>query len=401
MAFCILCSVRGQNLSMPALTYSTYLGGGLPDDYGESGYGLAEGADGYIYVVGNTRSAQDFPFTQRLLTNNSVTGQGTFVGKFDPTNRVFVYVSFLPAADGVAVAADAAGNAYVCGSCSYLLTTVNPEQGVFGGADYDGFVAKLSPDGAQALWVTFLGGSSNDLARAIALDPQGNVVVTGITESPDFPSTGSGVGPALPGGWNAFVSKFTAAGDQLLASTLLGGAGEDYGMALAVDGAGGIYIAGETGSTNFLGAPNPVILGTNGPMNAFVAKLTPDLGSVVYLTILGGKGSSLAAGLAVDALGRAHLFGQTSSTSFPVTTNAAQAAYAGGNEDDFVAVLPASGDSLLYGSYLGGSGDENLLQGYYIDSGYTYLPSVGAALDGAGNFFVAGRPARRTWPRER
>ncbi len=378
-----------QNATNTAVTYATFLGGGSPDNFGETGWAAALGADGYVYVTGITTSPDDFPFTQRLFTNNPA-WEGAFIGKFDPTNKEFVYLTFVPFCNAVAVTADAGGNAYFCGNADNQMTATNAWQSSYGGSDNDAFLAKLSPDGSQMLYATFLGGSSNDLARAIALDASGNVIVVGSTESPDFPTTSSVVGPQAPEGWKGFVAKFSAAG-QLLASTYLGGSGQDYAFATGLDGAGNIYVAGQASSTHFQNAPAPVFLGTNGTTCGFVAKLSPDLAAVNYLTFLGGRGQTLVGAIAVNASGQVFLFGQTSCTNFPVTAGAPQSAYAGGQQDDFVAALSPDGANLVYATYLGGIYLEDLTTGYYIDNGYTFFPAAGAVLDKAGNFYVAGQ----------
>src|SRR5581483_1849504 len=378
-----------QNATNIAVTYSTFLGGSAPDDFGETGWATALGADGFLYVLGNTTSPADFPFTHRLFTNNPA-WEGTFVGKFDPTNRAFIYLTFVPYCNAVAVAADAAGNAYFCGGANNQMTATNAWQPDFAGGDQDAFLAKLGPDGSQMLYATFLGGSSNDLARSLALDASGDVIVAGSSESPDFPTTTGVVEPQSSGGWKGFVARFDSAG-ALLASTYLGGAGQDYAFTTALDGEGNIYVAGQTSSTNFQSAPAPVLLGANGSTLGFVAKLAPDLSAVDGLTLLGGKGQTLVAALAVNASGQACLFGQTSCTNFPVTSHAPQPAFAGGAQDDFVAALAPSGSSFLYATYLGGIYGEDLTTGYYLDNGYTFFPAAGASLDKSGNLYVAGQ----------
>ncbi|MBZ5561592.1 MAG: SBBP repeat-containing protein [Acidobacteriia bacterium] len=159
-------------------------------------------------------------------------------------------------------------------------------------------------------------------------------------------------------------------------STYLGGTGGDVGYGIAVDSSGDAYIAGITTSTNF-----PTLNGyqgsNGGSSDAFVTKLNADGTALVYSTYLGGSGADSAAAIAVDASGDAFITGSTSSSNFPTfssSTTPFQAVY-GGNTDAFVTELHGDGNTLVYSSYLGGSG---------LDSGQ------GIAVDTTGNAYVTG-----------
>jgi hypothetical protein len=389
-------SSLAQTTNWPALSYSAVLGGINLD----LGYGIARDPSGCLYIVG--RSGWVDPavahFTSRF--DPSAVGWGTFVAKFNPATRTFVYRALIAACTGRAIAVDASGNAYITGEArvdgtDYFPAT-NACQAAFGGGDLDAFVAKLSPDGSQLLYASFLGGSRVDLGRAIAVDTAGQVTVMGITESTNFPSS-AGVSQArLAGGRDAFVLKLGPAGTNLLASTYLGGYRHDDGAGLAVDLEDNVYVSGRSQSTNFTAAPDPLRLGPlgpNDPGSAFVAKLSPDLAAVRYLTLFGGSGEDCGSALAVDGGGNAVIFGQTTSTDFPATSNALQPEYGGGGSDNFLVKLNSAGSSLIYATYLGGSSEENHLETFYISDSYPYwyLPEAGLALDAAGNAYVAGQ----------
>lgn len=383
-----------QVTNFPALTYSCLFG----STSGDIGCGMARDPAGYIYVVGQTGWADTFslPFTARF--DPTACGWGTFVAKFDPTNHTFLYRTLLAGCNGRAVAVDASGNTYITGECyrdgSFPATRAcQPD---YGGGDLDAFAAKLSPDGSQLLYATFLGGSRVDWGRGIAVDGAGQAVVMGLTESTNFPTSTQGVIQTnLAGGRDTFVVKLGVAGTNVLYATYLGGRRNDDGMGLAVDTNGNVFISGRSTSTNFATVPNPTRLGpvqASDLGKAFVAKLAPDLSAVRYLTLFGGSGQDCGSALALDGAGNAFVFGQTDSADFPVSGNAFQSQL-GGGMDNFVVKLNAAGSSLLYATYLGGDDSENHLDTLYISDNYPYwyLPAAGIAVDSAGNAFVAGR----------
>ncbi len=204
-------------------------------------------------------------------------------------------------------------------------------------------------------YATYLGGVGSDSPGGIAVDSTGNAYVTGSTGSADFP-TASPRQPASGGGTDAFVTKLNATGSALLYSTYLGGNGADNGRAIAVD-ATGAYVTGDTTSPNFPTA-SPVQATGGGGTDAFVAKLDPTGATLLYSTYLGGSGTDVGRGIAVDG-GKAHVTGSTTSTNFP-TANALQATKgAGTGADAFVARYNGAGSAQDYSTYLGGSGTDN------------------------------------------
>ncbi len=328
------------------LVYSTFLGG--------SGYdqanGLALDPAGNAYVGGMTTSS-DFPTTAGALRTEPL----------------------LPDC-GMAIGAP---------SCSL------------------GFVAKVNAAGSAVLYSTFLGGGS-DWVSAVAADAAGHAYVTGETQSSTFPTTSGAFRPSFAGGEcsvevivfpcpDVFVAELGLTGSDLVYSTYLGGVEADRAGGIAVDAAGGIYVSGSTQSSNFpttAGAfqtalkggdcPAPLGASTQCP-DAFVAKFDPaGVGepSLVYSTLLGGQGGDSGAGIAVDTAGNAYLTGSTASLDFP-TMNPIQAASAG-EPDVFVTELNPAGSALLFSTYLGGSSFEWGVSlainsfGDILVSGYTF-----------------------------
>ncbi|HEX3743155.1 MAG TPA: SBBP repeat-containing protein [Bryobacteraceae bacterium] len=185
----------------------------------------------------------------------------------DPTLSYATYIGGNDNEGGRGVAVDGSGNIYVAGfSFSMNLATTS---GAFqtawhGGNSYgdvggDAFVAKYTPAGALA-YLTFLGGSADDSATAIAVDSQGNAYVTGFAASSNFPTVngsaqtkfgGAGTGGYFIAFGDAFISKLNPSGSALVYSTFLGGKDDDEGASIAVDSSGNAYVVGATLSSNF------------------------------------------------------------------------------------------------------------------------------------------------------
>jgi hypothetical protein len=286
---------------------------------------------------------------------------------------------------GMALAVDPTGAAYIAGfTSSYNFPTANPEQNFNSGGN-DVFVAKLNPAGNALVYATYIGGSGDDRAYGIAVDSTGAAYVAGSTQSANFPVRNA-LQPRLAGGRNAFVLKLSPAGNSLVFSTYLGGSGLDVANGVAVDSSANIYIAGDTTSTNFPATSAAYQRSNRGSQNAFVAKLNSNCSSLIYATYIGGSLTDHAAGIAVDAAGTAFIAGSTWSTNFPVA-NAYQSTLAGG-QDAFVARIAASGASLLFSTYLGGSG------------GTVGQPETanGIALDAQGSAYVTGTTSSSNFP---
>jgi hypothetical protein len=223
---------------------------------------------------------------------------------------------------------------------------------------------------------TYLGSANYDYAHDIAVDPYGNAYITGQAYS-GFPLVNPAQGYA--GSGDAFVAKLSPDGQTLLYSTYIGGSGEEAAFGVAVSAKGSAYVTGYTLSSNFPTTPGAFQRvnghGTcpNEPYcaDAFVTRLGPDGGSMIYSTYLGVAGPESADAIAVDSAGNAYIKGQTMHPNFPVV-NAAQPTHGGGwcgdkgpCADAFVTKLNGTGSALVYSTFLGGSGEE----GYFFGAG--------------------------------
>jgi subtilisin-like proprotein convertase family protein len=377
-----------------SVVYAAYLGG-----HGqETGSGIAVDAAGNAYVTGNTDST-DFPVANALQGTNQGL-MSAFVAKLNPAGSALVYSTYLGGSaidSGTGIALDTAGNAYVAGvSLSTDFPSVAPFQPAPGG-EADAFVAKLNPAGSALVYSTWLGGSENDGATAIAVDATGRAIVTGGTASTDFP-TRNALQAQSRGGFDAFVTKLDAAGSALVYSSYLGGGGDDGAHRVELDSAGNVYLTGETSSTNFP-TSSPIQPANGGLVDAFVAKVDAAGSRLVYSTYLGGRDVDRATGLAVDASGAAYLTGFTRSADFPSV--AATQRTARGKRDGFVTKVAASGSALSYSTFMGGFGDDEGFDvaiepsGKVVVLGHTTssdIPANGAARStpvGAWDLFLA------------
>ncbi len=379
----------------PTLLFSTYLGGTSEDE----SYGMVVDQSGNIYMTGTTNS-DNFPVTPGAFStvcSHGVNGcYDAFVTKMSSDGQTLLYSTFLGGGDGSGVdegrsiAVDATGNAYITGftTATNFPTTAGAFQTRCGGGCIgNGFIAKLSSDGSSLVYSTYLGGSSEDVTTAIAVDSSGDAFVTGEANSYDFPVT-AGAYKTVCGCNDAFVTKLNTTGTALVYSTFLGGdSNADGGSAIVVDTQGYAYVAGLTASTDFpvLNAFQPAFGG--GDWDGFVTKVGIDGSSLVYSTYLGGSADDELFAATLDGSGNIYLTGSTCSSNFPTTPGAFQTTYAGGDcsygGDVFVTKLGSSGNALVYSTFLGGSDDDEAL---------------GIALDSSNDVFVTGRTHSTNFP---
>jgi hypothetical protein len=256
---------------------------------------------------------------------------------------------------GKSIAVDGSGNVYVAGDTSSddFPFQIGFQGSLVGAVNV--FFAKISPTpvgSAGLLYSTYLGGSVVDTPWGIAVDTAGAAYVAGQTSSGNFPKTNTSV---LQGITDAFVTKINpgvSGGASLVYSFFWGGTGSDGGTGgIAVDTAGNAYVAGNTDSTDFP-TVTPFQASLNGLTNAFVTKFNAT-GTAVYSTYLGGDGEDFAWFIALGNGGIVYVTGQTSSTNFP-TVGALQNTLTG-FPNAFVTKLNASGTTLAYSTYLGGT----------------------------------------------
>jgi hypothetical protein len=356
----------------PVLSYSTFLGGTGEDQI----LGVDVDASGDTYVTGTT-SSTSFPIVAGYQPIAPNTTQTAFVTELNAAGSALVYSTYLggstfDAAQGIRV--DASGNAYVAGltESANFPVTASAFQGTLAGVS-NCFLAVLNAGGQSLKYSSYLGGNGSDHCNGVAVDSASDAYVTGATSSTNFPVTAGAPQGQLGGGGtaanNAFVSEISTNGSgtsSLVYSTYLGGSVADTGNGIAVDTSGNAYVSGSATSTDFpitTGAFQTVLIGAE---DGFAAKIDAGGKTLGYSTLLGGLGSSFATGIAVDSSGDAYLTGQTTSSSFPVSTGAVQPSL-DGTSDAFVTEFNPAASALVFSTYLGG-GEAETAWGIALDS---------------------------------
>ncbi len=323
------------------LIYSTFIGN---SGY-ELGLDIAVDSTGNAFVTGYTNDSA-FPTTAGAYDTSYNGGSfDVYVSKLNSSGTALIYSTLLggDASDfSQGVAIDNVGNAVITGSTNggttVLPTTAGAYDTTFGGS-IDAFVAKFNSAGNGLVFSTFLGGTSNDLGNAVALDQLGNVYVTGNTASADFSITFGAYDQTYGGSGNfdIFVTKISAAGGSLSYSTYISGNSTENGNDIVVDTFGAAYIVGSGGS-DFPTTSNAFDPIGSGFVDAVVSKLNPAGSGLSYSTFLGGSSVDTANGIALDSANNVYVAGFTNSAGFPTTANAFQTEWAGAN-DAFVAKL--------------------------------------------------------------
>ena len=333
----------------PVLGYSTYFGG----NFGETPWAVALDGNNNIYIAGQTFSTR--------FTNNGV---------------------------------------------PFSFSTTNAYQTNYHGGSVlgDAFVAKLDNAGTNLIYLTYLGGSADDMAYGLAVDAAGNAYVAGYTDSTNFPTTNA-LFPKISGQLNsgvgyypvdAFVTELNASGSGLVYSTYLGGNAADVANGIAVDAAGDAYVTGFTASTNFPTSANALqkkmacLNSVYYNFNGFVTELGPNGTNLLYSSFLGGTNKDVGESIAVDNSNFVYVTGYTESTNFPTTNGVARLHLPERyrptvtlSDDAFVTKLVSGCTGVVYSTFLGRTNSDM---------------ATGIACDGSGNAFVVGQPASPLFP---
>jgi gliding motility-associated-like protein len=367
------------------LEYSTYLGGNDND----TPHSMVVDAQGNLLVYGVSYSA-NYPVSNNAY-DNTYNGNGDIVvTKFNAAGTALLGSTFLGGSnmDGInfepqeftsgnlkrnygdqnrgEINIDAAGNIYVASVTfsSDFPVTAGALQATFGGVQ-DGCAFKLNSDCSQLVWCTYLGGSSDDACYSLDIGPNGTLYVAGGTMSNNFPTTAGSFHSTYRGGqYDGFVAHINATGTQLLSSTYIGTAGNDQVYFVKLDGAGNVYFVGQTtGSYPVVNAPY-----SNPNSGQFIAKLNPALNSVFYSTVFGsgiGQPNISPTAFLVDTCQNVYVAGwgtnsgafasfQNNMLNMPLSNDAYQRTTDG--TDFYFFVLSKNAQGMLYGSYFGGNG---------------------------------------------
>lgn len=232
---------------------------------------------------------------------------------------------------------------------------------------------------------TFIGGSNTEAAYSIAIDSSGNVYVTGLTYSSNYPTpTWGAYDRTFNGGFDVFVTKFNSTLSYLLSSTFIGGSDYEWANSIVVDSSGNVYVAGTTESDDFPTTSWSYDISYNGGIDdAFVSKLDSNLYNLLSSTFIGGNNTDDAYSIALDSSGNVYVAGMTGSNDYPTTTWAYDRFYNGNLTDAFVTKLDGDLSSLLSSTFIGGSDRD-------------YAESI--AISSSGNVFIAGSTLSSNYP---
>jgi hypothetical protein len=345
------------------IIWSTYLGGEALDEI--RAIALDEG--NRVYATGETRSL-GFPTTPGVFQYDRPSPQSSFVAKISNTGASLVYCTYLGGPStgvlGNAIAIDDESDqfrAVVAGRTSGPSFPVTPNAFDVTPNSEDGFVAKLNGSGSSLVWATYLGGSGGDYLRGVCIGTSHQVVVTGYTSSDDFP-----VCNGLPvNNWtnqdDATVTIFHVSGGNLMFSTYLGGSGDDYGRAIAVNpDKTRFVVVGSTTSSDFPVTELGFDQTRNGYRDAFAVELTNVAYPALYCgTFFGGSGYDDANSVYWSRNGEQIVIaGSTTSADIPTMGDAFDESSNGGKDGVVAAFSPSL--FLNYGSYIGGSADDEL-----------------------------------------
>jgi uncharacterized repeat protein (TIGR01451 family) len=391
--------VAKYNPALTELVFATFIGGNNDDVPSK----VTQDIFGDVFLVGYSLST-NFPVRgpvfQKTFKGGSVTGDAVVV-EVESAGFYLEWSSYLGGSgddQAFGVAVDIPGNVYVSGhttSTDFPVTagayqTTCPLDA--SGGCSTAFVTKVNPTGKALVYSTYLGGSNGlgETSYDIGLDANNDVYLTGITGSPNFPTTTNayqtqcGTDGLCNGTFDGFVTELNPTATAVLASTFLGGSDYDYTAGIAVKPSA-IYVSGSTVSPDFPTTSNAVqhtygggsagcVVSTGTCGDVTITKLNTGLTALQYSTYLGGSGDeNPGLSIAVDTNGYIYVTGQTDSPNFP-QVDPLQAAYGGGSSDAFITQLTPTG-TFGYSSYFGGNGED-----------YAYR----VALDPSNNVYITG-----------
>lgn len=366
------------------ILFATYLGGSRQE---RNTYGLELDQDGNIIVATLTRSL-DMPVTPRACQPRYGGGNSDiYIAKLSADCTRLLWGTYLGGSRDDTprggFAQDAQNNVLVVGTTNSadFPTTPGVVQAQLRGP-CDALLAKLRADGSGLVFSTLLGGSGEDDAiMGARIDAAGYIYVAGHTRSADFPVT-PGCAQSRPGGQSdCYLAKLAPQADKILYATYLGGSGNDFAEHRPwLNPDGSFLLAGFCGSLDFPVTANALGQGWQGQNTGFLAQLAPDGAHFAFVALLGGEGGNLLMPTP-DAAGNIWVVGSTAARDLPVTPDALQRSYGGGEQDGVLAAFSPDGSRLVYCSYLGGSGRDLIRSLAWGSEGALYLVGFTASPD--------------------
>jgi len=360
------------------LIFSTFLGGENNDGMYYTGVNLIQDNQGNFIIAGTTES-NDFPTTSYSYSQEYNGNSDIFITKInnnftDVLSSTFIGGSNKEEARGIDIDQD--GNIFVCGitESSDFPVTINGFQIEYNGgteAPYgsgDAFVIKLNDDLDVLIGATFLGGNGHESCSSICIDSTGEIIISGLTSSSNFPVSDDAYDKTYDSGGyfkdDVFVTKLSNDLSQMISSTYIGGSHDDFTEALAVDSLDNIFISGWTRSSNYPTSDGAFDVSFGGVYDGFITKLNEDLTDIISSTYLGGTQWDFCYALTLDNNEDVYVTGHTASINFPTTSNVYCRNYQGAGganvgDDAFISKLSNNLSFLLASTYLGGDNWES------------------------------------------
>lgn len=336
------------------LLWGTFLGGTSIDKI----HSLKVNESGEILVCGFSFSS-DIPVPNGYDQTHNGLSDG-YIAKFSSNGSDLLWATFI-GGEGhdyiYSLKLDYNGNLIASGyTNSQSFPTLNGFDIDYNGGDFDGFVLKISSDGSDLLWSTYLGGKDFDGIYALDLDFEDNIIVGGSTGSEDFPTKNAFDLSFNQGYSDGFISKISSNGKNLLWSTFIGGENWDQIESIVIDNSENIIAGGWTNSLKLplINAFDKTYNG--GDTDGYIIKISKTGTNILWSTYLGGKTFDYIFSVDIDSAGNVVVGGATEDLWFPegydLTYN--------GLEDTFVSKISEDGKQLLWGTYLGGILDEEI-----------------------------------------
>lgn len=345
--------VKGYNSL--SIKYSTYLGGN-----GTEGWGFLHFDNSNNLILISNTDSTDFQMKDAIQSTNAGE-RDAFCLKFDPNGETLLLAT-LYGGSGDDFTSDAAvdsqGNVIIAGTTTSTDFPVHHAlEENKSSYSIDIFVFKLSSDGQNVIFSTLLGSGSDYHSIGVTTDSNDNIIITGSTIAPDF-QVKDAYQVNKSGGTDAFITKISPDGQNVVFSTFFGGSADDQIKRVTTDKSNNIIVIGVTSSLGDFPIKNAIQPNrSSSEWDVFLSKFSSDGQELIFSTFYGGSRPWGPAAVICDSNDSILAAGETNSREFPVR-KAFQVNYGGGELDSFLAKLSPDGQEIFFSTFIGGKGSE-------------------------------------------